>query len=81
MEDFGSMGSAGLAPGAVPVGATVAAEMPFSVWNVMSLGGCIMLLGLCGMMTFDLLRTMWSWDGVSRINSSLLEVLNPFLGK
>ena len=33
------------------------------------------------MMTFDLLRNMWSWDGVSTINSSLLEVLNPFLGR
>jgi len=81
MEDFGAIGTPGLAPGAVPVGAATVQELPFSIWNVLSLGGCIMLLGLCAMMTFDLLRTMWSWDGVSRINSSLLEVLNPFLGK
>ncbi len=47
----------------------------------MGLAGCMVLLGLCGMMTFDLLRNMWSWDGVTTINSSLLEVLNPFLGR
>ena len=76
-EDFG----VGLTPGAVPVGVAAAAEMPFSIWNVLGLAGCMLLLGLCGMMTFDLLRNMWSWDGVSRINSSLLEVLNPFLGR
>jgi excisionase family DNA binding protein len=75
-EDFGAVG---LAPGAAPVGAATAAEMPFSIWNVLSLAGCIVLLGLCGMMTFDLLRSMWAWDGVSSINSSLLEVLNPFM--
>ncbi len=77
-EDF-AMG--GLAPGAVPVGMATAADMPFSIWNVMGLAGCMLLLGLCGMMTFDLLRNMWSWDGVSEINSKLLEVLNPFLGR
>ena len=77
VEDFGG----GLTPGAMPVGMATAAEMPFSIWNVMGLAGCMLLLGLCGMMTFDLLRNMWSWDGVTTINSSLLEVLNPFLGR
>ena len=32
------------------------------------------------MMVFDLLRNIWSWDEVYTLNSSLLEVLNPFLG-
>lgn len=78
-EDFG-MG--GLSPGAVPVGVGAAAvDLPFSIWNVMGLASCMLLMGLCGMMTFDLLRNMWSWDGVSTINSSLLEVLNPFIGR
>ncbi len=77
-EDF-AMG--GLTPGAAPVGVMAAVDMPFSIWNVMGLVGCMVLLGLCGMMTFDLLRNMWSWGGVNTINSSLLEVLNPFLGR
>jgi excisionase family DNA binding protein len=77
-EDF-AMG--GLTPGAAPVGIVTATEMPFSVWNVMGLASCMLLLAFCGMMTFDLLRNMWSWNEVGTINSSLLEVLNPFLGR
>jgi hypothetical protein len=74
-EDFG----VGLAPGAVVVGDTTA-DTPFSTANVLGLGSCLILLGLCGMMLFDLLRNMWSWErGVTSLNSSLLEVLNPFL--
>jgi excisionase family DNA binding protein len=73
-EDFG----VGLTPGAVVV-SDATAETPFSMWNVMGLASCMLLLGLCGMMMFDLLRNMWSWDGVAPVNSSLLEVLNPFL--
>jgi hypothetical protein len=72
-EDFG----VGLAPGAVVV--SDAAETPFSLWNVLGLGSCLLLLSLCFMVMYDLLRNMWSWDGVSSPSSSLLEVLNPFL--
>lgn len=72
----------GLTPGAAPVAAAAAAvDLPFSLWNVLGLSSCMLLLGLCGMMTFDLLRNMWSWNEVSTINSWLLEVLNPFLGR
>jgi excisionase family DNA binding protein len=73
-EDFG----VGLTPGAVVV-SDATAETPFSMWNVMGLASCMLLLGLCGMMMFDLLRNMWSWDGVAPVNSKLLEVVNPFL--
>jgi excisionase family DNA binding protein len=72
-EDFG----VGLAPGAVVV--SDAADTQFSLWNVLGLGSCILLLSFCCMIVYDLLRNMWSWDGVSSANSSLLEVLNPFL--
>jgi excisionase family DNA binding protein len=78
-EDFGM----GLTPGgATPVAlAPAGVETPFSLWNVLALAGCVLLLGLCGMMTYDLLRNIWSWDGVGRLNSGLLQALNPFLGR
>jgi excisionase family DNA binding protein len=78
-EDFG----VGLTPGATPVAALGPAgvETPFSLWNVLSLAGCVLLIGLCGMMSYDLLRNIWSWDGVAKVNSGLLQVLNPFLGR
>ena len=70
----------GLAPGAAPVGVVSAVpETPFSIWNVLGLASCLVLLALCGMMAFDLLRNIWSWNEVHPLNSSLLEVLNPFL--
>jgi hypothetical protein len=76
VEDFG----AGLTPGVAPVGVVSTVETPFSVYNVVGLSLCIVMLGLSGMMVYDLLRNMWSWDEVSPMNSSLLEsVLNPFL--
>jgi excisionase family DNA binding protein len=78
-EDFGM----GLTPGASPAVALAPAgvETPFSIWNVLALAGCLLLLSLCGMMTYDLLRNIWSWDGVGKINSGLLQALNPFLGR
>jgi hypothetical protein len=76
-EDFG----VGLTPGAAPIAVAPTADTPFSLWNVLSLAGCVLLLGLCGMMTYDLLRNIWSWDGVTTLNSSLLQGLNPFLGR
>jgi excisionase family DNA binding protein len=76
VEDFG----AGLTPGAAPVGVVSTVETPFSVFNVVGLSLCIVMMGLSGMMVYDLLRNMWSWDGESSLTSSLLEsVLNPFL--
>jgi hypothetical protein len=79
-EDF-AMG--GLAPTGVaaPALASAGADTPFSLANVLSLAGCVLLLGLCGMMTYDLLRNIWSWDQVGKINSTLLQALNPFLGR
>jgi excisionase family DNA binding protein len=75
-EDFG----AGLGAAAMPVSVVSAQETPFSMANVLGLASCLVLLGLSGMMVFDLLRNIWSWDDVTTLNSSLLEsVLNPFL--
>jgi excisionase family DNA binding protein len=75
-EDFG----AGLATAGMPVGVVSASETPFSMANILGLAGCLLLLGLSGMVVFDLLRNIWSWDEVTTLNSSLLEsVLNPFL--
>jgi hypothetical protein len=73
----------GLTPGgATPVAlAPAGVETPFSLWNVLALAGCMLLIALCGMMSYDLLRNIWSWDGVGKINSSLLQALNPFLGR
>jgi excisionase family DNA binding protein len=77
VEDFGAVG---LTPGAAPVGVVSTVETPFTVFNVVGLSVCMLMLMVSGMMVYDLVRNMWSWDQVTSMNSSLLEsVLNPFL--
>jgi hypothetical protein len=43
---------------------------------------CVVLLMLCGMMMYDNLRNMWSWDSAYSINSSMMDlVVGLFEGK
>jgi len=52
-------------------------EAPYTVWNVLSLALCVIILVLVGMMSYDLLRNMWSWDSPYNVNSSLMDwILN-----
>ena len=39
------------------------AETPYPVWVVLLLGMCLLFMSLCGMMMYDLVRNMWSWNG------------------
>jgi hypothetical protein len=54
-------------------------EAPYSIWNVLSLILCSLVLVLCGMMMYDLLRNIWSWDKatveIQPINSGLMDWL------
>ena len=60
--------------------ATATMEAPFSTWNVVSLVACAVFLLLCGMMIFDLLKNMWSWNGPSTVNSSIMDALANSIG-
>ena len=41
---------------------------------------CAMLLTLSGMMAYDLLRNMWSWNGAYSVNSSLMDMVLGLFG-
>ncbi len=57
-------------------------EMPYSIWNVLSLALCVIFLALSGMFMYDLLRNMWSWDAPYEVNSSMMDnVLSWFEGE
>ncbi len=82
--DEAALGVAPLAiqPDAVAAAATgpqsVAAglpEAPYTVWNVVGLALCAIMLMFCGMMTYDLLRNMWSWDTPYSVNSSVMDLI------
>ena len=78
-------GGAGQAPQGFADGAALGAataalpEAPYTVWNILSLTLCAIFLILTGMMAYDLLRNMWSWDTPYDINSSIMdEILSWF---
>ena len=50
-------------------------ELPYSVWNLLSLFLCIVLLAVSGMLIYDLVRQVWSWEGVHPVNSGLMDAI------
>jgi hypothetical protein len=58
------------------------AEASYSRWQIAGLAVCAVFLMVCGMMMYDHLRNMWSWDGPYAINSWLMDtILGLFEGK
>jgi len=41
----------------------------------LSLFLCIVLLALSGMLIYDLVRQVWSWEGVHPVNSGLMDAI------
>jgi excisionase family DNA binding protein len=50
-------------------------EAPYSGWLIAGLAACVVSLMLCGMMMYDNMRNMWSWEGPYSINSSLMDLI------
>ncbi len=74
-DDFAAIPSAGMLPVGEPVG-----ETAFPGWVIGLMSVSMLMLVMCGIMVFDLLRNLWSWDQVYTLNSSLMDVLTPILG-
>lgn len=56
-------------------------EAPWgTLWNTMLIV-CTVLLALCGMMCFDLIRNMWSWQGPFSLNSTIMDAILSVLPK
>jgi excisionase family DNA binding protein len=70
----GAPGAALAAGGAAPAGGGEPAA-PYTVWNILSLTLCVMLLSLTGMMLFDLVRNIWSWNEPYAMNSTIMDGL------
>lgn len=80
-------GAAVATAGAVAAGgaaaATIAApiDAEYSIWNVVGLGTCLFFLTLAGVMMFDILRNMWSWNQEYALNSSIMDAIINLLPK
>ncbi len=76
------MAAMSMAASAAPVaaGAPTLQEAPYSgllVW--LGLFPCTLFLALAGVMSYDIVRNMWNWDGAMTINSSILDMLKGVL--
>jgi excisionase family DNA binding protein len=69
--------AADFAPAAQRV--AVASEPDFGVPTFAGLAATSALLVLCGMMMFDLVRSMWSWNDPSTFNSPLLGIVRDMI--
>ena len=76
LGDAGLADDGGLTSGAMEGGpVTASTEASFSLGSVLGLTGCVVLLCLGGIMMFDLVRNIWSWNKTYSLNSSLIESL------
>jgi excisionase family DNA binding protein len=85
VEDYDTAGMAGGLPGAglAPAGMmqVMPREQQYSAWQIAGLVTCSLFLALSGMMMYDLMRHMWSWDSPYAVNSKIMDtILNLFGG-
>ncbi|NLE39746.1 MAG: helix-turn-helix domain-containing protein [Pirellulaceae bacterium] len=59
---------------AAAVGAALP-EAPYSVLNIVGLAFCTIVLMFVGMMMYDLMRNMWSWNQPMDVNSALMDLI------
>ncbi len=55
-------------------------EAPYTIWNILSLSFCVLFMAVGLMMSYDILRNMWSWDQPYALNSSLMDMICGMLG-
>ncbi|GEM_PF-2933154 len=74
--------AAGLAPTAemVPVPGAVLPEAPFGTLAMVGLAASLVVLSLAGIMSFELLRNMWSWGGPTPLSSWLMDTIAGLFG-
>ncbi len=84
-DAFEPVGGSGLEGGAAAGGAPVyvqvaSAETPYSVWNVLFLGGVSGMLALSGMMMVDVMLNMWNYDQPGSLSSGVMDVFIGMFG-
>ena len=55
-------------------------ELPYSIWNVLSLLVIVMLLAFTGMLMTDLIRNMWNWDSTYTASTPIMDMMIRLFG-
>jgi hypothetical protein len=75
------MGAGPAAAGApLAPGTAALPEAPYGKFAMIGLSLCLVMLIFSGMMAYDLVRNMWSWNGAYSVNSSLMNSLLRLFG-
>ena len=54
-------------------------ETPYgALWTTM-LTACVCCLGLCGILSYDIMRNMWSWSAEFTVNSTIMDTILSFI--
>jgi hypothetical protein len=56
------------------------AEGEYSVWNLVGLGSCVLLLLFAVILMLDMVRNIWSWDANLALNDSMLDSILGLFG-
>jgi len=76
---LGALGEPGVA--GLPSTSPALPERPYSIWNVLGLALCVIVLAFSGMFMYDLMRNMWSWNAPYEVNSSMMDTILGWIEK
>lgn len=57
-----------------------AQDIPYSIWNVLSLLAITVILAVTGMLMTDLVRNMWTWDETYTASTPIMDVMVRMFG-
>lgn len=57
-----------------------AQDIPYSIWNVLSLLAIVVILAITGMLMTDLVRNMWTWDQTFTASTPIMDVMVRMFG-
>lgn len=79
-EISGALGEE-VAPVTMPtVQLAAAQDLPYSIWNVLSLLAIVVVLSITGMLMTDLVRNMWAWDETFTASTPIMDVMVRMFG-
>jgi hypothetical protein len=76
----GSAAAGSVAAGAALMPAPSVPEAPYSVWNIVGLVCCTLLLLMTGIVMQDMIRNMWKWDGPEPVTKQITDSLGSTVG-
>jgi hypothetical protein len=80
-EEMAALEEREAAPVTLPtVQLATAQDLPYSIWNVLSLLAIVVVLAVTGMLMTDLVRNMWTWDETFTASTPIMDVMVRMFG-